>query len=104
AFDLGLRYERARSTATGNISGADGSTLVPRLGAAYDVTADGRTVVHATYGHYAGKYNDVEFSRNSNVGNADRITGSYVGPAGEGRGFAAGDDPADNPHEKRQLL
>src|SRR6185436_1778420 len=94
-LDLGVRYEHARSTATGDISGADGSTLVPRLGAAYDVTADGRTVVHATYGHYAGKYNDVQFSRNSNVGNADRITGNYIGPAGEGRDFAAGFDPAN---------
>ena len=74
-FDLGLRYERVRSNATGDISGADGETLVPRLAAAYDLTADGRTVVRATYGHYAGKYNDVQFSRNSNVGNADRITG-----------------------------
>ena len=68
---------------------------MPRLGAAYDLTADGRTVVQATYGHYAGKYNDVQFSRNSNVGNADRITGSYIGPAGEGRDFAAGFDPAN---------
>jgi hypothetical protein len=95
AFDLGIRYEHARSTATGNISGADGSSVVPRLGASYDVTADGRTVVHTTYGHYTGKYNDVQFSRNSNVGNADRITGTYIGPAGEGREFAAGFDPAN---------
>ena len=94
-FDLGLRYERVRSDATGDISGADGSTLVPRLAAAYDLTADGHTVVQATYGHYAGKYNDVQFSRNSNVGNADRITGAYTGPAGEGRDFAAGFDPAN---------
>jgi len=94
-LDLGVRYEHARSTATGDISGADGSTFVPRFGAAYDLTADGRTVVHATYGHYAGKYNDVQFSRNSNVGNADRITGTYIGPAGEGREFAAGFDPAN---------
>jgi outer membrane receptor protein involved in Fe transport len=94
-FDLGLRYERVRSNATGDISGADGGTLVPRLAAAYDLTADGRTVVRASYGHYAGKYNDVQFSRNSNVGNADRITGTYIGPAGEGRGFAPGFDPAN---------
>jgi len=94
-FELGLRYEHAASQATGDISGADGSTLMPRLGAAYDVTADGRTVVHATYGHYSGKYNDVQFSRNSNVGNADRITGTYIGPAGEGREFVAGFDPAN---------
>jgi hypothetical protein len=92
-FDLGLRYESVRSNATGDISGADGDTIVPRLAAAYDLTADGRTVVRASYGHYAGKYSDVQFSRNSNVGNADRITGTYVGPVGEGRGFAAGFDP-----------
>jgi hypothetical protein len=94
-IDAGARYERVRSNATGDISGADGNTLVPRLAAAYDLTADGRTVAQATYGHYAGKYNDVQFSRNSNVGNADRITGTYVGPAGEGREFAAGFDPAN---------
>src|SRR5207253_11468190 len=66
-----------------------------RLGASYSVTSDGRTVVQATYGHYAGKYNDVQFSRNSNVGNADRLVGSYIGPAGEGRDFAPGFDPAN---------
>ena len=37
----------------------------------------------------------MQFSRNSNVGNADRVTGAYIGPAGEGRGFAAGFDPAN---------
>ena len=94
-FDLGVRYERVRSNATGDIEGAQGNTLVPRLGAAYDLTADGRTILHATYGHYSGKYNDVQFSRNSNVGNADRITGNYIGPAGEGRDFAPGFDPAN---------
>jgi hypothetical protein len=94
-FDLGVRYERVRSNATGDIEAARGNTLVPRLGAAYDLTADGRTILHATYGHYSGKYNDVQFSRNSNVGNADRITGNYIGPAGEGRDFAPGFDPAN---------
>jgi hypothetical protein len=94
-LDLGARFERVTSEATGDISGADGSALVPRLAAAYALTADGRTVFQATYGSYAGKYNDVQFSRNSNVGNADRITGTYIGPAGEGRDFAPGFDPAN---------
>lgn len=94
-LDLGARFERVTSQATGDISGADGSALVPRLAAAYALTADGRTVLQATYGHYAGKYNDVQFSRNSNVGNADRINGTYIGPAGEGRDFAPGFDPAN---------
>jgi len=95
SFDLGVRYERVRSDATGGISGAGGDTIVPRLAAAYELTSDGRTVLQATYGHYAGKYNDVQFARNSNVGNADRITGTYMGPAGEGREFPAGFDPAN---------
>jgi hypothetical protein len=94
-FDLGLRYEHARSEATGDIDGARGDVLTPRLAASYDVQGDGRTVLQATYAHYSGKYNDVQFSRNTNVGNADRISGVYTGPAGQGRDFAAGFDPAN---------
>jgi hypothetical protein len=95
SLDLGARFERATSDATGDISGAAGSTIVPRLAAAYSLTADGRTMLQASYGHYSGKYNDVQFSRNTNVGNPDRITGTYIGPAGEGRDFAPGFDPAN---------
>jgi hypothetical protein len=94
-LDLGARYEHVSSAATGDIDGANGSTIVPRLAASYALAADGRTMLQATYGHYAGKYNDVQFSRNSNVGNADRITGTYIGPAGEGRDFSPGFDPAN---------
>ena len=49
----------------------------------------------ATYGHYSGTYNDVQFSRNSAAGNADRITGSYTGPSGVGLDFAPAFDPAN---------
>ena len=94
-FDLGLRYEKVGSEATGGIESVDVQTLVPRIGAAYALTGDGRTILQATYGHYAGKYNDVQFSRNTNVGNADRFTAQYTGPAGEGVDFAAGFDPAN---------
>jgi hypothetical protein len=37
----------------------------------------------------------VQFSRNTNVGNADRYTAQYVGPAGEGRTFSEGFNPAN---------
>jgi hypothetical protein len=92
-FNLGVRYEHARSQATGGISGAKTDIIVPRLGASYDVNGDGRTVLQATWAHYSGKHNDVQFSRNSNVGNSDAILGIYLGPPGEGRGFAPGFDP-----------
>jgi hypothetical protein len=94
-LDLGVRFEAVGSSATGGIESVSARTLAPRLAAAYDLTGDGRTVLQGTYGHYAGKYNDVQFARNTNVGNADRYTSQYVGPAGEGRGFAPGFDPAN---------
>ena len=55
----------------------------------------GARLLLGTYGHYSGKYNDVQFSRNTNVGNADRYTAQYVGPAGEGRNFSEGFNPAN---------
>lgn len=91
--DLGVRFESVGSDASGGIESVSAKTLVPRLGAAYDLTGDGRTVLLGSYGHYAGKYNDVQFARNTNVGNPDRYVGQYIGPAGEGRAFAAGFDP-----------
>jgi hypothetical protein len=94
-LDLGLRFEAVGSEATGGISAVDANTLVPRLAGSFDVTGDGKTILQATYGHYAGKYNDVQFSRNASVGNPDRYVMQYTGPAGDGRGFAAGFDPAN---------
>lgn len=95
SFDLGMRYEHVSSEASAVTDGLSVDTIVPRLGASYDPQGDGRTVVQATYGQYAGKYNDVQFARNTNVGNPDRYTMAYTGPAGQGLDFAAGFDPAN---------
>ncbi len=95
SFDVGARYEQVSTDATAVSRGVDAQTLVPRLGASVDLTGNGRTILQAFYGHYAGKYNDAQFARNSNVGNADRTTNIYTGPAGEGRDFAAGFTPAN---------
>jgi outer membrane receptor protein involved in Fe transport len=94
-LDLGLRYERVRSDATGGIVGIDTDTVVPRLAASYDPAGNGRWLVQATYAHYAGKYSEAQFSSNTNVGNPSRTLGGYVGPAGQGLGFAPGFDPAN---------
>jgi hypothetical protein len=91
-FNAGLRFEHVSSEATGGIQSVNTSRVVPRLGASYDVSADGRTVLHATLSQYSGKYNAQQFSRNTNVGNSDRYTTVYNGPAGEGRVFAPGFD------------
>ena len=37
SFDLGLRFEKANSETTGDIIGADTSSVVPRLGMTFDL-------------------------------------------------------------------
>jgi outer membrane receptor protein involved in Fe transport len=92
SFDLGVRYERARSQATGGIIGVDTDTIAPRLAASYDLRGDGNHVVHFTYGHYSGRYNESQIGGNNNVGNPDLLFYRYRGPAGQGRNFAPGFD------------
>jgi hypothetical protein len=93
--DLGFRYERVRSEATGNIVGVDTDTWVPRLATAYDVQGNGKHIIHVTYGWYAGRYNEAQVGNNNNVGNPDLLLGVYTGPAGQGRSFAPGFNPAN---------
>jgi hypothetical protein len=92
---LGTRFEVVRSDATGGIAGIDTTTIVPRLAASYDVRGNGGFVLSSTYGHYAGKYSEAQFSRNTNVGNPDAVFGVYLGPPGQGRNFAPGFNPAN---------
>jgi hypothetical protein len=91
----GTRFEVVRSDATGGIVGVDTRTIVPRLGVAFDPEGNGSLVFVATYGHYAGKYSEAQFSGNTNVGNPDALFGVYVGPPGQGRNFAPGFNPAN---------
>jgi len=97
SFDLGVRFEKADSEATGDIIGADTHSIVPRLGMTYDPGGDGRTTFQATYAHYSGKYSDVQFARNTAVGSPSLITYQYAGPAGQGFDFAPGMDLANYP-------
>ena len=48
--------------------------------------------MQATYGHYSGKYNQVQFSANTNVGRPSEVDYVYSGPAGQGGDFAPGFD------------
>jgi outer membrane receptor protein involved in Fe transport len=95
-FNLGLRYERVRSdTSSTTIAGLNTDTIVPRLGATFDVKGDGRYTLQATYSHYAGSYNLSQFGNNQGAGNPDLVYGLYVGPEGSGLDFAPGFDPGN---------
>ena len=94
SVDLGARFESVRSNATGDIITVDTTTIVPRFGVTYDLEGNGRTVVQASYGHYAGKYSEAQFAANTDVGNPSVVTYGYTGPAGQGRDFAPGLNPA----------
>ncbi|MEW6319813.1 MAG: TonB-dependent receptor [Acidobacteriota bacterium] len=94
-LDIGARYERVRSEATGGIIGVDTDTIVPRLGATWDVMGDGRQTVQATYARYSGKYSETQVARNTNVGVPNLLLYQYNGPAGQGLNFAPGFDLAN---------
>ena len=92
SFNLGVRGETVDSEATDGITTVDTSSVVPRLGVAYDPLGDGRFTIQSTYSHYAGKYSEAQFAEITNVGNPDVLLGIYTGPPGEGRSFAPGFD------------
>lgn len=88
--DVGVRYERVRSEATGGIIAADTDTLVPRLGVAFDIMGNGKTIAQATYARYSGRFTERAFARTSNVGNPAQVIYGYVGPNGQGFDFEPG--------------
>lgn len=95
SVNAGVRYERVRGEATGNIITVDTDTVVPRLAGTLDVAGNGKYLFQATYAHYAGKYSEAQFAQNTNVGSPDFLGYYYIGPPGEGRDFAPGFDPAN---------
>jgi hypothetical protein len=92
-FNLGARYEKAKSTVTGGLIGIDTSNTVPRFAASYDPQANGRFKFDVTYAQYVGRYNPALVGTNTPVGNPAQLYGYYTGPAGQGRNFAPGFDP-----------
>src|SRR5437762_14317807 len=94
-FDLGTRCEAVRSDATGGIRAVNAMSIVPRLAATFDLQGNGDTVLYGTYAHYSGKYDQVQFAANTNVGRPSEGDYGYSGPAGQGADFRPAFDLAD---------
>ena len=57
-----------RNKTTGDIIAVDTNRIVPRLGAAFDLEGNSRTVPQASYGIYSGKYSERQFGSSTDVG------------------------------------
>jgi hypothetical protein len=91
SFNLGLRFEQhTADTTQAGIVTPDSKAIVPRLGVTFDPMGDGKWVLQATYGHYAGKASETQFADNTNVGTPNLVRSIYAGPAGQGVGFEPG--------------
>jgi hypothetical protein len=95
-FNVGGRFERHSTDASqAGITSITSSAFVPRLGATFDVTGNGKWILQGTYAHYAGKASETQFADNTNVGTPSQVTYTYRGPAGSGVNFAPGFDLAN---------
>ena len=83
-LDLGTRFEMVRSHATGDITRRRYEHDRSAPGAIFALDGSGRTTVQGSYGHYSGKYGQVQFSSNSNVSRPSEVDYVYSGPAGQG--------------------
>ena len=91
--NLGARLEIVTSDATGGIATIDTKTIVPRLAVSYDVLANEKVRLDASYARYAGKYSEAQIGTNTSVGNPSYLYQYYAGPDGIGATFAPAFDP-----------
>ncbi len=93
--NLGARLEIVRTDTTGGIAGIDTTTIVPRLAVSYDVLANQKVRLDASYARYAGKYSESQIGTNTSVGNPSYLYQYYAGPDGVGATFAPAFDPGN---------
>ncbi len=92
SFNLGVRYEDITSKSESGIPQVGSDSIVPRLGASYDVQGNGKYKLDVTYAEYSGKAIANQFGASSPSGNPALAYGFYVGPEGTGVDFAPGFD------------
>ncbi len=80
SFNLGLRYDQNDSVNSLGLKVADSDSWSPRLGATWDIGANGKNVLHATAGRYVGAQANGVFDSSSSAGNPAAFGYLYLGP------------------------
>jgi len=82
SFNLGLRMDHFKAEDESGSSTAAASGLSPRLGMKYDVKADGKYVVGASFARYNSKVLEAITNAVTKQGNPVEIDHPYIGPDG----------------------
>jgi len=82
SFNLGLRYDSFKAQDEAGSSTAAASGFSPRLGAKYDVAADGKYVIGASFARYNSKVLETITNSVTKQGNPTEIDHPYIGDAG----------------------
>jgi outer membrane receptor for ferrienterochelin and colicin len=92
SFNVGVRYEDIVSKSESGIPEVGSDSIVPRLGASWDIQGNGKYKVDVTYSEYSGKAIANQFGASSPAGNPALAYGIYLGPEGVGNSYAPGFD------------
>ncbi len=80
SFNVGVRYDTTNAVNSNGAKVADSSAVSPRLGLTYDLTGDGRNVLHGSAGRYVGAAANSIFDTSSPAGNPAEFEYYYLGP------------------------
>ena len=81
-FNLGARYDKNDAiSGDGSAQIANDSAISPRLAAHYDLFANGRLVLNATYGHYVGRLAEGAANDADPAGRNANLQWNYRGPS-----------------------
>jgi hypothetical protein len=90
SFNIGARFDKNNAIDGSGNKVSDDKKFTPRLSATYDLSANGKHRVTASYGQYASRIVDGPSSAASAAGNPGYVYYKYLGPAINPAGTPAG--------------
>ena len=91
SFNVGLRYDRNKGVDGSNTLVSNDSRLTPRLGAAWDIKADGDFVINASYSQYTAAIAQGVGNDASDAGSPAWTLLYYTGPCVNCEAYTTGD-------------